>query len=391
MGQVPAAEAAERFAREYGRAPAGLAFAPGRVNVIGEHTDYNDGWALPAAVDLATYIAYAPRDDGRVRIYSEMTGREAAFELDGRAAADLAFWARYAWGTGMALLEAGLGARPVDMYALSNVPMGGGLSSSASFEVALALAYLGREEAEALDRLRLVHLCRRAENHFVGVNCGVMDQFSSVFGAEGKALLLDCRSLESREVPFPEGIVIVVADTSVRHALGEETEGYHRRQQECREAVAVLSRLEKNVESLRDVTLSMIEEHTGELGDRLARRARHVVSENARVLEAAEAMAGGEVERLGALLRSSHESLRDDFEVSCRELDLMVEAAEGIDGHHGSRMVGGGFGGCTISLVDEAKAPAFCEELSGRYGGATGLDAGMHVVRPGRGAGFVGA
>lgn len=388
MSKGPAAAAAEGFAERYGAPAAGVAFAPGRVNIIGEHTDYNDGWALPAAVDLATFIASAPREDARVRVFSETAGEEAVFDLTDAAGIDLPFWARYAWGTGMALLEAGLPARPIDMYAASSVPLGGGLSSSASFEVALALSYLGAEEAQNIDGEQLVHLCRRAENNFVGVNCGVMDQFSSVFGAEGMALLLDCRSLESNEVPFPAAAVIVVADTTLRHALGEETQGYHKRQEECRKAVAVLSGLENGVESLRDATLLMVQEHAGALGEVLTRRARHVVTENDRVLAAADAMAAGDLDRLGALLRESHRSLRDDFEVSCRELDLMVTSAEGIEGHHGTRMVGGGFGGCTISLVDEKAAPVFCGELGRRYGEATGLDAGIHVVRPGRGAGF---
>lgn len=388
MSKGPVARAAESFAERYGAPEAGVAFAPGRVNIIGEHTDYNDGWALPAAVNLATFVACAPREDSRVRIFSDTAGEEAVFELTRAAGVDLPFWARYAWGTGMALLEAGLPVRPLDMYATSDVPLGGGLSSSASFEVALALAYLGAKEAQGVDGEQLVHLCRRAENHFVGVNCGVMDQFSSIFGVEGMALLLDCRSLESSEVVFPAAAVIVVADTTVRHALGEETEGYHKRQQECRDAVAVFSGLESGVESLRDATPSMVEEHSGALGDVLTRRARHVITENDRVLDAADAMAEGEIDRLGALLAESHRSLSDDFEVSCRELDLMVTSAEGIEGHHGTRMVGGGFGGCTISLVDEEAAPAFCAELARRYADAAGLAAGIHIVRPGRGAGF---
>ncbi len=391
MGHGPAAATAARFARMYARTPEGVAFAPGRVNIIGEHTDYNNGWALPAAVNLATFVAWAPSDDGAVRVWSETCGDEAVFEMAEASSAPAAFWARYAWGVGMALLEEGLPARAVDLYSDSSVPIGGGLSSSASFEVALALAYLGEKEAEKVPRERLVHICRRAENHFVGVNCGVMDQFSSVFGAEGKALLLDCRSLEAREVAFPSDTVMVVADTTVRHALGEHTEGYHKRQQECRRAVEVLARREAAVSSLREVTREMIEAHARELGDVLTRRVRHVVSENDRVLEAADAMAASDVAALGDLLRASHQSLRDDFEVSCNELDIMVEVAEGIDGYYGGRLVGGGFGGCTISLVDEAKAQSFCGELQRRYKEATGLDAGIHAVRPGRGAGFKGA
>jgi galactokinase len=386
MSEKAAGEVGNRFRERYSRTPEGVARAPGRVNIIGEHTDYNGGWALPAAVDLATFVAYAPRDDDYVVVYSEPAGAEARFDLVDDAGGRVAFWARYAWGVGMALKEAGLGARGLDMYVASGVPLGGGLSSSASFEVALALAYMGREAGEAFDGVRLVHLCRRAENAFVGVNCGVMDQYSSIFGAEGKALLLDCLALESREVDFPSSAALVIADTTVRHALGEETEGYHKRQDECREAANVLG-----VETLREVTDDSLDAARGELGDVLYRRVRHIVTENARVLETADALPAGDLARTGELLRESHESLRDDYEVSCRELDLMVEAAEGCDGHFGGRMVGGGFGGCTVSLVLAERAEGFARELAARYKKASGLDAGIHVVRPGRGAGFVGS
>ncbi|MHC4714664.1 MAG: galactokinase, partial [Planctomycetota bacterium] len=290
MNDKSAAAAVEGFTQTYGRAPEGVAFAPGRVNIIGEHTDYNGGWVLPAAVDLATYVAFAPRADARVLVFTAESGESAEFELDESAKEGLAFWARYPWGTGMSLLEAGLPARPVDMYSVSTVPLGGGLSSSASFEVALALAYLGLPAASTLEKDRLVHICRRAENHFVGVNCGVMDQFSSVFGARGKAFLLDCRSLEANEVPFPEKMSLVVADTTVRHALGEETEGYHKRQDECRRVVEILKDRTGTVDSLRDVTGEMLKSEKERLGDVLFRRARHVITENERVLEAAEAL-----------------------------------------------------------------------------------------------------
>lgn len=385
------AETAERaFEERFGRTCEGVSIGPGRVNIIGEHTDYNAGLALPAAVDLATYVAYAPRAGAHVRVYSETTRCEAVFELVEEAGGDLEFWARYAWGVGMALLEEGLPARALDMYVTTSVPLGGGLSSSASFEVALALAYMGDEAARSIDRLRLATLCRRAENHFVGVNCGIMDQYASVFGIEGKALLLDCRSLESRPVSFPAAAALVVADTRVRHALGEGTDGYHKRQDECREAVGILAGLGERVESLRDVDPAMLEARRARLGDVMHRRARHVVTENDRVIAAAEAMESGDLERLGELLSESHRSLAEDFEVSCMELDAMVEAARGIAGGHGSRMVGGGFGGCTISLVEKGEVKAFAGELRRRYREATGLEAATYVVRPGRGARLAG-
>lgn len=381
-----ALRAVEAFRKEFAREPAGVVFAPGRVNIIGEHTDYNEGFVLPAAVNLATYIAFAPSGEGVWRICAESAGECAEFTLDEAAGEGLAYWARYAWGTGMSLVESGVEVEGIDGYAVSTVPLGGGLSSSASFEVALALAYLGGR-TDIVEKGELVRVCRRAENHFVGVSCGVMDQFASVFGKEGRALLLDCRSLEARDVPFPPDKALVVSDTTVRHALGEETEGYHKRQEECREAVAVLARFEKDVTSLRDATLEMLTRHGEALGDVLFRRGRHVVSENRRVLDAAEAIASGDAAKFGALMAASHASLRDDYEVSCGELDAMVEAAEGLEGHYGTRMTGGGFGGCTVSLVDADSRKSFSSELFRRYQEATGLRAGIHTVTPGSGAG----
>lgn len=253
--------------------------------------------------------------------------------------------------------------------------------------MALALAYLG-DRAGEVAKTDLVHICRRAENAFVGVNCGVMDQFACIFGSEGHALMLDCRSLEHKNVLFPENAALVVADTTVRHALGET--GYHRRQEECLEAVAALRSAGENAKALRDATVSMLKRNAGALGDILYRRARHVVSENARVQEAAEAMWEGDVCALGRFMHESHASLRDDYEVSCAELDRMAECAEGLGGHYGTRMVGGGFGGCTVSLVEKARAKEFAGALEGRYRQATGLEPALHIVVPGRGAGLVG-
>ena len=383
MHSGTADRAARAFAEMYGREAGGVAAAPGRVNIIGEHTDYNEGFALPAAVNLATFVAFAPRDDRRGRFHSAEYSQTVEFDLDETARDELPFWGRYPWGMAMSLAESGVEVTPVDGYVLSTVPSGGGLSSSASFEVALALAFLGGDE-DRVSREDLVHICRRAENDFVGVNCGVMDQFASIFGADGEALLLDCRSLECRRVAFPEEALLVVADTGVSHALGQS--GYHRRQEETRAAAGILSEAEGGVESLRDAHLEMIEEHRELLGDVLFRRARHVVTENARTVEAAGALERGDLERVGELLRESHESLRADYEVSCDELDMMVEAAGGLEGHFGTRMTGGGFGGCTVSLVEAGAAEEFAGRLAARYEEAAGREAATHVVRAGPGA-----
>ena len=387
MPQASAAAAVESFRKRYGKDPADVAFAPGRVNVIGEHTDYNDGFVLPAAVDLATYIAFAPRADGRVRFYSDMVDEEVEFDLDAKAKEGLPFWAHYPWGVGMSLLEKGLEVQGFDGYATSSVPQGGGLSSSASFEVSTALAYLGRR-ASKVRKLDLAVLARRAENAYVGTNCGIMDQFSSVFGTEGHAILLDCRSLKYRQVGFPQAVALVVADTGVRHVLGES--GYHRRQEECAAAAGILAEAAKGVKNLRDVSILVLNRKAALLGDVLFRRTRHVVTENARVKEAADAMAAGDLKRLGALMGDSHRSLKFDYEVSCAQLDTMVDLAEGLEGHYGTRMTGGGFGGCTVSLVDSGKAGDFARELVRRYEAAAKNKSAAYIVRPGRGAGLLG-
>jgi len=387
MPHPKSAEAVAAFRARYGSDPVGIAFAPGRVNIIGEHTDYNAGFVLPCAVDLATFIAFRPREDMRVRLFSDMAGEEVEFEVAPGAKAALPFWAHYAWGTGMSLLEKKTPMKGFDGYALSTVPKGGGLSSSASFEVAMALAYMG-ERSNEVAKWDLAHLCRRAENAFVGVNCGIMDQFACIFGEQAQALMLDCRSLEYQKVPFPRGTALVVADTGVRHALGDSA--YHKRQEECREAVVILSELESRVKSLRDVTPGMLGMHKDEMGDEIYRRARHVVTENERVQRAVLAMGEGDVRRLGVLMAESHKSLKEDYEVSCAELDAMAASAFGIRGHFGTRMVGGGFGGCTVSLVKRDMAKAFETELAQRYKKATGLDAVTHIVMPGRGAGLLG-
>ena len=387
MRDAESAKAVAAFRAKFGKEPENVAFAPGRVNIIGEHTDYQEGFVLPCAVDLATYVVYRPRDDMRVRLYSDMAGEDVEYPIDPTAKASLPFWAHYAWGTAMSLLERGLPVRGFDGYSASTVPQGGGLSSSASFEIAMALAYLG-ENAAKVSKIDLAHLCRRAENAFVGVNCGIMDQFSSIHGTDGHAIMLDCRSLEYRLVPVPENVTLVVSDTRVRHALGET--GYHTRQQECKDAVAVLAKAGEKVKMLRDATPEMLERHKKAMKDAVYRRARHVISENARVLETADVLGAGDVRRLGKLVSESHVSLRDDFEVSCKELDAMVEAAEGLSGHYGTRMVGGGFGGCTVSVVEESAVHGFTHELAERYKKATGIEAITRVVVPGRGAGLLG-
>ena len=385
--QPPIVKAAvEGFRSRFGGEPFRVTFAPGRVNIIGEHTDYNDGFVLPCAIDLATAIAFAPRPDGRSRLYSDMVAGEAEFAWEPAERERLPVWARYAWGVGMSLLERDITPDAFDGYAAATVPQGGGLSSSASFEVAVALACLGRRYRE-IKPLDLCRIARRSENKYVGTNCGIMDQYACVFGRRGMAILLDCRALKSRLIPFPRAAALVVADTGVRRVLGES--GYHQRQQECKTASATMANAVRGVKNLRDVSLRMLDANAALLGDVCYRRARHVVTENERVRKAAKAMTAGDLERLGELMAESHRSLRDDFEVSCSQLDAMVEAAEGLPGHFGTRMTGGGFGGCTVSLVRKAKAAGFARELAGRYEAAAGIKAVTRIVVPGRAAGLL--
>lgn len=386
MTTTGSSAAADGFRKRFKSDPAAVAFAPGRVNIIGEHTDYNDGFVLPCAVDLATFIAFKPRDDGLVRIYSRMVDEEVTFEIAKNAGEGLPFWALYAWGTGMSLSERGVKVTGFDACAHSTVPQGGGLSSSASFEVASAICYMGKRWTR-IAKIDLAHACRRAENAYVGTNCGIMDQFSSIFGKENHAVMLDCRSLDFRHVPVPVSAALVVSDTGVRHVLGES--GYHRRQEECKAATAMMAEMEKGVKNLRDVTVAMLDRRAGVMGDLLYRRARHVVTENARVRQAADALEAGDLRQLGVLMSESHDSLKNNFEVSCRELDIMVESAQGIKGGFGSRMVGGGFGGCAVSLVDRDEADRFARSIAARYEKSTGIAAKCSIVHPGPGAGLI--
>lgn len=383
MQPTIAAAVADAFRNHFGGKPAAVAFAPGRVNIIGEHTDYNDGFVLPAAIDLATAIAFVPRDDGRVRLYSDMVSEEVEFDFDPTIRDQLPFWARYAWGVGMSLAERAVTASGFNGYAKTTVPQGGGLSSSASFELAVSLACLGRRW-ETLDKLDLARICRRAENKYVGTQCGIMDQYSILFGAPGHAVMLDCRSLESRLIPFPASAALVVSDTGVRHVLGES--GYHKRQEECAEAASKMSAAVAGVKNLRDVSMNMLDEKRRLLGDAVYRRARHVVTENARVHDAAAAMSAGDVRRLGGLMTQSHLSLRDDFEVSCRELDAMVECAGGLPGHFGTRMTGGGFGGCAIVLAEAARSAEIARSIQEGFPKRFGRVCPIFATRAAQGA-----
>jgi galactokinase len=365
----------EKFAQLYGT-DALVVQAPGRVNLIGEHTDYNDGFVLPAAIQLQTTVGIAKRRDGRLVVFSENYQEQMEFAVRDLPVERRRHWSDYVVGVARNLREEGVELPGASLLVKGNVPEGAGLSSSASLEVAVCQALL-EISGQKMGGAGMARLCQRAENEFVGARCGIMDQFVSVHGRKDHALLLDCRSLAFRYQPIPEEVRLVICNTMVRHSLaGGE---YNRRRQECETAAKFFTSVVPGVRALRDVSVHDFEKHGAELSETIRKRARHVIAEDARVIEAAEALADHEMVRFGALMGESHVSLRDDFQVSCRELDTMVELAGRIDGVYGARMTGGGFGGCTINLVRTETVEAFRVKMSEGYEGATGLKPNIYI------------
>ena len=359
--------------------------APGRVNLIGEHTDYNLGFVLPTALHLACFVAAAPSGDGRVRVFSENESGGADWTLaEVREMAPQHCWTDYVVGVAQELMRAGFDLEPSNLLIRSTVALGSGLSSSAALEVSTALALLA---GRPLDKLALAQLCRRAEGGFVGMPCGIMDQYIAVFGREGAAIRIDCRSLEHAAVALPEPVEILAVNSMVKHALASSA--YKERTEECAAAVARIRECHPAVESLRDVTLEMLAGMEPSLPGTIERRARHVVTENARVEEFMAACAAGDLRRMGELFVASHRSLRYDYEVSAPELDFLVETALSLDGVYGARMTGGGFGGCTVNLVRPDAAPAFREQMARAYVQRFGVTPRIYPCRPSAGAGEV--
>ncbi|HET7771239.1 MAG TPA: galactokinase, partial [Chloroflexota bacterium] len=336
------------FRDRFGSAPTVVARAPGRVNLIGEHTDYNDGFVFPAAIDRDVYVAARATDDGRARLYAANFRRKTEFPLSDVRHQPSERWSHYERGVVVMLQQDGHQVGGFEAAIEGDVPSGAGLSSSAAVEVATATALKALFDLQ-LDPVRLAVLCQRAENQFVGVNSGIMDQFISALGQRATALLIDCRSLEYRHVPLGESAQIVVADTSVKRGLVDSE--YNARRAECEEAVRLLSQRVAGVRALRDVSAVQLREHEALLPEVVRRRARHVVTENERTLRSVAALEAGDLGAFGRLMDESHASLRDDYEVTVPPLDAMVDAAHNVSGVLGSRMTGAGFGGCTVSLV----------------------------------------
>ncbi len=344
--------------------------APGRVNLIGEHTDYNDGFVLPAAIEFYCWAATAPRRDGKLVIHSENFNETVEVGLDSLSPLGNRHWANYPLGVAWALRQAGKPLAGANIYIAGDVPLGAGLSSSAAVEVATGFALLG-QSGLAVDRSELAQLCQKAENEFVGARVGIMDQFVSCFGRASHALLLDCRSLKHEFVKIPADLQLVICNTMVKHELASGE--YNARRAECEEGVRILREAFPEIRALRDVALSQLEDQGRNLSPKVFARCRHVVTENARVQSVVEAFHRGDSKALGPLMRDSHRSLRDDYEVSCKELDLIVEIAAAQPGLNGARMTGGGFGGCTINLVESAAVSNFRRNVAAAYSSKTGL------------------
>ena len=371
------------FTECYGTTPRVFS-APGRVNIIGEHTDYNDGFVLPVAIDRRTYVAIAPRKDRRVHVASKVLNDTAEFTIDRADDSQLHQWAKYVAGVTWTLQAQGIALNGADVLIDSDVPIGGGLSSSAALEVATGKA-LTTIAGAIIDPKDLALAAQKAEHDFVGAKVGIMDQLAATLGRQQHALLIDCRSLATREIPLANlNAAIVVCNTNVKHEL--MSSAYNQRRADCEEGVQLLRKFLPDIRALRDVSVAQFEKYEDELPAPLRRRCRHVVTENERTVRAAEALERGDREQLGQLMRQSHESLKDDYEVSCRELDAMVEIAWRQQGTFGARMTGGGFGGCTINIVRADAVPNFIRAVKQEYRFATEIDPEIFLVKADDGA-----
>ena len=384
-GQPTTAEAplrlAQSFSARFATVPR-IFRAPGRVNLIGEHTDYNDGFVFPAAIDLYTWTAISPRNDPKLRVYSENLDELSEIDLAESDHQPRDHWSDYVHGVAVMLQKAGVTLRGVDMAVYSDVPSGAGLSSSAALEVSAASALLAAAK-HTLPLTEVAKLCQRAENEFVGARVGIMDQFASCFGSAHHAILLDCRSLEYKLLRLPDTVSMVICNTMVKH--GHSGGEYNDRRAQCEEGVGLLKQYFPAIKALRNVTSAQLESHRGDLPDLIYRRCRHIVTENDRVLRTAEALQKNDLQSIRGCMAESHMSMKNDYEISCRELDIMVDLANDRGGLIGARMTGGGFGGCTINLVRTASVEQFKAEMHSAYHRATGISPEIYVSKAGAG------
>jgi galactokinase len=377
------------YRTKFGHEPAHIARAPGRVNLLGEHVDYNDGFVLPAAIDRATYIAFSPSDVAHSTLVAADFNQQVSFSpetIPSKTQPDgspLPEWGLYPAGVMWTLMEENLSTPAMNAVFSSNVPRGSGLSSSASVEMGFVIAWqtLG---GWTLPPMKRALLGQKAENKYVGVNCGIMDQFASACGVENKLLLLDCRSLEWTTLPLPHDVAIIVADTTVRRKL---TSGeYNKRRDACEEAVRLLKQDLPEIASLRDVKTDDFNRLAHKLPEEVEKRARHVVEEIQRSDQSQALLEADDIQNFGKLMNECHVSLRDLYEVSCPELNVMVNVAQTLDGCYGARLTGAGFGGCTVNLVAIEKVDGFVDALSKGYEKETGLHPEIYITRASNGA-----
>jgi len=350
--------------------------APARVNLIGEHTDYTGGFVLPLAIGFETVATISPRNDRKAVFYSSNFDEQVEYDLDAMPQKGRGHWSDYGMGVVWSAAKEGIKTSGFNLSVEGDVPLGSGLSSSASVEVAVAMALLSLAKVEVPGE-KIATLCRRAENDFVGAPSGIMDQFVITNAVAEKALLLDCRSLEFYLLPLRPDIRIVIANSMVKHSIAEGA--YRDRREEVEAGQAVLSKMNPQIKLLRDATMDDLKQARGRMSDASYRRCRHIITENARVLEARSALFGGDMRKLGDLLFAAHISMRDDFEASAPEVDKLVDLARSLPGCIGSRITGGGFGGCTVNLVEAQYADNFAEQLKLRYKDAAGIEAEIYV------------
>jgi len=374
----------ETHVQRFGTEPS-VFVAPGRVNLIGEHTDYSEGFVMPAAIDFATLAAISPRDDKQISIYSQNFDEQADFDLDYLPHHPRHHWSDYPIGVLTVLRHEGVKPTGFNLTLCGDVPLGSGLSSSASVEVAVALAILGiSADGPQFPPPQVARLCQRAENHFVGTQSGIMDQFVSCCGATGHALLLDCRDLSYRLAPIPEGLSLVICNSMIKHShAGGE---YNTRRAEIEAGTQIIRMHRSDVRFLRDVTVADLNRWGDEMLPKVLKRCRHVVTENLRTVAAADALEKNDLKTLGRLMAESHVSYRDDFEASCKEADILVELASREPACAGARLTGGGFGGCTVNLVQAGEAVGFAGRLLEEYLAATGIAAEAYHCRAAAGA-----
>jgi galactokinase len=357
--------------------------APGRVNLIGEHTDYNDGFVMPMAIGFYTWIAAASRPDRIIEVYSEHFAEKISFSLDSLKGPPTNHWSDFIRGVAETLQHAGHRLAGANLVIHGEVPIGAGLSSSASLEVSVALALVSLADL-AVPMLELAKLCQSAEHKYVGTRVGIMDPFVASFGIAGHALMLDCRSLEYQLLGIPNDLRVIVCNSMVRHELASGE--YNLRRADCEAAVKIFQLFLPEARSLRDITIDDLEKYKHALTPTVYRRCRHVITESQRVLAAVHALQSQDAERFGHLLYRSHASLRDDYEVSCRELDLLVDLASSRRGVYGARMTGGGFGGCTVNLVRSDCVATFRTEVARMYSDAMGITPEIYLCEPAQGA-----